>query len=73
MQLYQIATFKVSTCYQLWELWWDPYQAVNNGLGDGLLELRAHMRDICIDMRRDHLEVLLAGVAPLRNLTNPAP
>lgn len=49
------------------------YQAVDNGLGDGLLELCAHMGDVCRDMRRNHLQVLLAWVAPLRDLSNPSP
>lgn len=51
----------------------DAYQAVDNGLGDGLLELCAHMGDICGDMRRNHLQVLLAWVTPLRDLSNPSP
>jgi len=49
------------------------YQAVDNSLGDSLLELCAHMGDVCGDMRRNHLQVLLAWVAPLRNLSNPSP
>ena len=49
------------------------YQAVDNGLGDGLLQLCAHMGDVCRDMRRNHLQVLLAWVAPLRDLPNPSP
>ncbi len=49
------------------------YQAVDNSLGDGLLQLCAHMGDVCGDMRRNHLQVLLARVAPLRDLPNPSP
>ncbi|KAA6423393.1 MAG: hypothetical protein FRX49_06454 [Trebouxia sp. A1-2] len=40
----------------------DAYQAVDNGLGDGLLELCAHMGDICGDMRRNHLQSSLLMV-----------
>ena len=49
------------------------YQAMDNSLGDGLLELCAHMGDVRRDVRRNHLQVLLAWVAPFRDLSNPSP
>ena len=46
------------------------YQAVDNSLGDGLLQLCAHMGDVRRHMRRNHLQELLARVPPIGDLSN---
>lgn len=50
-----------------------PHQAVYNSFGDGLLELRAHMGDVCRDMCGNHLQMLLTGISPLWDLCNSSP